>query len=85
MRPPKSRGAICDQTGSFRKKWKKTNPPYFSILEGVHFLPFFQTHRLVTNDILTFRGAHFKMHLMPIGLIFDKKYRHYQTPGKILS
>ena len=38
IEPPKSRGAICDQTVSLIKKWKKIDPHYFLILEGVCFL-----------------------------------------------
>ena len=38
-----------------RKKWKKIDPHYFSILEGVYFLPFFYlTQCLVTNGISNF-------------------------------
>ena len=41
IEPPKSWGAICDQTVSVIKKWKKIDPHYFLILEGVYFLHFF--------------------------------------------
>ena len=53
IEPPKNQGAICDQTVSQTKKWKKIDPFYFLIWEGVYFLPFFSLmHRLVTNGIL---------------------------------
>ena len=41
IEPPKSRGAICDQTVSLIKKWEKIDPHNFLILEGVYFLHFF--------------------------------------------
>ena len=86
MRPLKSWGAISDQTVSQNTKWKKIEPLPNEKIMGVYFLPFcILTHRLVTNGTSNFRGLYFKMPLTPIGLIFDKKYRHHQTHGKILS